>query len=46
MAGSAEILAGFRELENKGVSRTELYELLHDGIIAALAKKYGPTVRA
>ena len=46
MAGSAEILAGFRELENKGVSRTELYELLQDGIIAALAKKYGPTVRA
>jgi N utilization substance protein A len=47
MAGSAEILAAFRELANsKGIDRTELYELLQDGIVAALAKKYGPTVRA
>jgi transcription termination/antitermination protein NusA len=47
MAGSADILAAFRELANsKGIDRTELYELLQDGIIAALAKKYGPTVRA
>src|SRR5690349_9611583 len=47
MAGSAEILTAFRELANsKQIDRTELYELLQDGIIAALGKKYGPTVRA
>jgi len=47
MAGSAEILAAFRELANaKQIDRTELHELLKDGIHAALAKKHGPTVQA
>src|SRR4051794_39699008 len=47
MAGAAEILAAFRELSNaKQMERAELYGLLQDGILAALAKKYGPTVQA
>src|SRR5829696_2509410 len=47
MAGAAEILAAFRELSNaKQLERAELYGLLQDGILAALAKKYGPTVQA
>ena len=47
MVGSAEMLAAFRELSNsKQLDRTELHELLQDGILAALAKKYGPTVQA
>jgi N utilization substance protein A len=47
MAGSAEILVALRELANtKQIDRTELHELLRDGILAALAKKHGPTVQA
>ena len=47
MVSSAEILAAVRELTNvKQLDRTELHELLQDGILAALAKKYGPTVQA
>jgi N utilization substance protein A len=47
MAGAAEILAAFRELSNaKQMEKAELYGLLQDGILAALAKKYGPTVQA
>src|SRR5438094_8431740 len=47
MIGSAEILAAFRELSNvKQLDRAELYGLLQDGIMAALAKKYGPNVQA
>src|SRR5207248_1738840 len=47
MIGSAEILAAFRELSNvKQLDRAELYGLLQDGIMAALAKKYGPSVQA
>jgi N utilization substance protein A len=47
MVSSAEILAAFRELSNsKQLDRAELLELLQDGIMAALAKKYGPTVQA
>src|SRR5207248_10221237 len=47
MIGSAEILAAFRELSNvKQLDRSELYGLLQDGIMAALAKKYGPNVQA
>src|ERR1051326_2561864 len=44
MASAAEILAAFRELSNaKQLEKAELYGLLQDGILAALAKKYGPT---
>jgi len=47
MIGSAEILAAFRELSNvKQLDRAELYGLLQDGIMAALAKKYGPNFHA
>ena len=47
MAGSAEILTAIRELSNsKQIERSELHELLQDGIHAALAKKHGPTVQA
>ncbi|HET8770365.1 MAG TPA: transcription termination factor NusA [Gemmatimonadaceae bacterium] len=47
MAGSAEILTALRELANsKQIERQELQELLKDGILAALAKKHGPTVQA
>ncbi|MBI3567450.1 MAG: transcription termination factor NusA [Gemmatimonadetes bacterium] len=47
MAGSTEILGAIRELANlKQIERSELHELLQDGIHAALAKKHGPTVQA
>ena len=43
MAGSAEMLAAFRELTTtKQLDRGDLLELLRDGIHAALARKFGP----
>jgi N utilization substance protein A len=40
------MLAAFRELTTtKQLDRAELLDLLHDGIQAALVRKYGPTVR-
>ena len=46
MAGSAEMLAAFRELANtKQLERSDLLDLLKDGIHAALVRKYGPNVR-
>src|SRR5688572_25602458 len=47
MTGTAEILSAIRELSHlKQLDRTELHELLQDGIHAALAKKHGPNVKA
>jgi N utilization substance protein A len=47
MSGSVEILTALRELaDSKQIGRHELQELLKDGILAALAKKHGPTVQA
>jgi len=47
MVSSAEILAAFREVSStKQLDRAELYGLLQDGIMAALAKKYGANVQA
>ncbi len=47
MAGSAEILLALRELaDSKQIQRSELHDLLKDGILAALVKKHGPTVQA
>ncbi len=47
MAGSTEILTAIRELAHlKQIERSELTELLRDGIHAALTKKHGPTVQA
>jgi N utilization substance protein A len=46
MATSTEMLAAFRELTTtKQLDRAELLDLLHDGIQAALVRKYGPTVK-
>ena len=47
MAVSPDILIAIRELTNaKQLDRAELLGLLQDGILAALQKKYGPTVQA
>jgi transcription termination/antitermination protein NusA len=47
MSNATQILAAFRELTlNKSISREELHDLIKDGILAALAKRYGPTVQA
>ncbi|MEO8453230.1 MAG: NusA N-terminal domain-containing protein, partial [Gemmatimonadota bacterium] len=46
MAGSTEMLAAFRELTTtKQLDRSDLLDLLRDGIHAALARKFGPNVR-
>src|ERR1043166_5553508 len=46
MAGSAEMLAALRELTtSKQLDRSDLQELLRDGIHAALARKFGANVR-
>jgi len=47
MATSTDIVSALRELTNaKQLGRGELVELLKDGLHAALAKRYGPNVRA
>ncbi len=46
MAGSAEMLAAFRELTTtKQLERSDLLELLRDGLQAALVRRYGPNVK-
>jgi len=46
MSGSAEVLTAIRELTtSKQLDRSELLDLLRDGIHAALARRYGPNVR-
>ncbi len=46
MAGSAEMLAAFRELTTaKQLERSDLLDLLRDGIQAALVRKFGPNVK-
>ncbi|CAN5726885.1 MAG: transcription termination factor NusA [Gemmatimonadetes bacterium] len=47
MNNATLILAAFRELTlNKSISRDELHDLIKDGILAALAKRFGPNVEA
>jgi transcription termination/antitermination protein NusA len=47
MANATQILAAFREvMGNKSISREELHDLIKDGIMAALARRYGLTVEA
>lgn len=47
MNNAINVLSAFRELAlNKQISREELHELIKDGILAALAKRYGPNVEA
>ena len=46
MAGSTEMLAAFRELTTaKQLERSDLMDLLRDGIQAALVRKFGPNVK-
>jgi len=47
MASSTEIISAFKELAQlKQLDRTEMRDLIRDGVLAALAKKFGPNVRA
>src|SRR6266702_51860 len=44
---TSEVVSAIRELTNtKQLERTELLDLLKDGLHAALVKRYGPNVRA
>ena len=47
MNNATQILAAFRELAlNKNISREELHDLIKDGILAALARRFGANVEA
>lgn len=47
MVSSADMLNAIREISSaKQLDRAELHGLLENGIFAALAKRYGPTVQA
>jgi transcription termination/antitermination protein NusA len=47
MGNAMQVLAAFREMiANKNLSRTDLQDLIKDGIMAALARRFGPTVEA
>ena len=47
MVSSVDLLSAIKEITNtKQLDRAELHLLLQDGILAALAKRYGPTVQA
>ena len=47
MVSSADMLNAIREISNaKQLDRAELHGLLENGIFAALAKRYGPSVQA
>jgi N utilization substance protein A len=47
MVSSADMLTAIREISNaKQLDRAELHGLLENGIFAALAKRYGPSVQA
>lgn len=47
MNNATQVLAAFREMTGtKSISRDELHDLIKDGILAALAKRYGPNVEA
>ncbi|HEX6940154.1 MAG TPA: transcription termination factor NusA [Longimicrobiales bacterium] len=47
MANTTQVLAAFRDMiANKNLSREDLHDLIRDGIMAALARRFGPTVEA
>jgi transcription termination/antitermination protein NusA len=47
MANATQIIAAFREMiANKNMSRDDLHDLIKDGIMAALARRFGPNVEA
>jgi N utilization substance protein A len=47
MGNAGPVIAAFREMiANKNLSREDLHDLIKDGIMAALARRYGPNVEA
>ena len=47
MGNATQILAAFREMIGaKNLSRDDLLDLIKDGIMAALARRFGPNVEA
>jgi N utilization substance protein A len=47
MGNAAQVLEAFRVMTaHKSLSRDELHDLIKDGLLAALAKRYGPNVQA
>jgi N utilization substance protein A len=47
MANATQVLSAFREMiANKNLSRDDLHDLIKDGIMAALARRFGPNVEA
>ncbi|HSJ14939.1 MAG TPA: transcription termination factor NusA [Longimicrobiales bacterium] len=47
MGNAAPVIAAFREMiANKNLSRDDLHDLIKDGIMAALARRFGPNVQA
>lgn len=47
MTNATQVLAAFRDMiANKNLSREELHDLIRDGIMAALARRFGPNVEA
>jgi N utilization substance protein A len=47
MGNATQILAAFREMIGaKNLSREDLHDLIKDGIMAALARRFGPNVEA
>ena len=47
MGNAANVIAAFREMIGaKNLSQTDLQDLIKDGIMAALARRYGPNVAA
>jgi transcription termination/antitermination protein NusA len=47
MDNASQVISAFREMTaNKSISREELHDLIKDGILAALAKRFGLNVEA
>ena len=47
MGNATQIIGAFREMIGaKNISRDDLHDLIKDGIMAALARRYGPNVEA
>jgi N utilization substance protein A len=47
MGNAAPVIAAFREMiANKNLSRDDLHDLIKDGIMAALGRRFGPNVQA
>lgn len=47
MNNATQVIAAFREMTtNKSLSKSDLQELIKDGLLAALARRFGPNVEA